>query len=93
MSRGSSAAWADAQAQTGRVLVVAGTTTVSDSSSALPDRRLDAVRIHQDPRDTPKSRGIPVGDDPGAPPTSAPGSSDRVGVSRDPRDTPSLSGR
>jgi hypothetical protein len=53
VSRESSAARADAQTPTGCVLVVADTTTVSDFSSALPDRRLDAVRIHQDPRDTP----------------------------------------
>jgi len=49
---GSSAARADAQAPTGGVLVTADIHDIG-ASSAWPDRRLDAVRIHQDPSDTP----------------------------------------
>jgi hypothetical protein len=69
VSRESLAAKADALCRharagepTGGVVVAADTTEVSAGSSALPtfacpargaDRRLDAVRIHQDPRHTP----------------------------------------
>ena len=62
MSPNPLAARADAQTPTGGVLVVADTTTVSDSSSALPARLpprggagmgMDAVRIHRGLRDTP----------------------------------------
>jgi len=52
MSDEPSAARADAQTPTGGALVAADIPDIG-SSSAWPDRRLDAVRIHQDPSDTP----------------------------------------
>jgi hypothetical protein len=42
----------DAQTPTGGVVVVADMSHIDDSS-ALPDRRLDAVRIHRGLGDTP----------------------------------------
>ncbi len=52
MSPNSLAARADAQTPTGGVVVVADMSHIG-SSSALPDRRLDAVRIHRELGDTP----------------------------------------
>jgi hypothetical protein len=53
MSPNHLAARDDAQTPTGGVVVAADTTEVSAGSSAWPDRRLDAARIHRRLRDTP----------------------------------------